>query len=109
VVLDLELSHDLLPKDHFLIYQESGSQYTTISNFTATSANLCSYQVSICELKTSKLMRTEFQGKIRDNLKSFATVETCDGEVHGEIFDGENTFSVKPESHEHNHKFVLVE
>jgi hypothetical protein len=109
VILDLQLSHDLLPKDHFLIYQESGSSYTTISNFTATSANLCSYQVSSFEMKTSKLMRTEFQGKIRDNLESFATVDTYDGEVHGEIFDGENTFSMKPESHERNRKLVLVE
>jgi hypothetical protein len=106
VILDLELSHDLLPKDHFLIYQESGNSYTTISNFTATSANLCSYQVSSFAIKTSKLKTTEFQGKIRDNNESFATVETCDGEVHGEIFDGENTFSIMPESHER--KFILV-
>lgn len=45
VILDLNLNGDLLPKEHFVTYQNLNSE-KTIKTFTKTDVDLCHYQVS---------------------------------------------------------------
>ena len=72
MILDLQLSHDLVPKDHFLMVQKSGSEYEKISNFTSSEIDLCNYRVR----NEESLMKTlekcinfqSFRGKFEESL-----------------------------------------
>lgn len=109
VILDLHLNDNLIPKEHFLSYQEPNGD-KTIKNFTKTDIDLCNYQVSLKHATTFQsffLTKWNSQGKIRNNSQSSVALSTCDG-IRGVLFDGRETYYIENEPNGPQRKHFLI-
>jgi Reprolysin family propeptide len=106
VILDLELNDNIIPKEHFLSFQEPNGD-KAVKN--TTDKDFCHYHVSnSVSKKESKTLRgITFQGKIRNNSQSSVALSTCDG-VRGVVFDGHDTFYIENETNGPQGKHFLI-